>query len=289
MAVFQVYFTADFTKGGKGSREGYSIYYYARAGSRASGPYGKEPERWKFLPDGAENTSGRMEFFIGWHEKKSGNTPRGREKMFVRTENSCRKMRIFLPENSKRSAKMMKTGRKISFPAREKAWKLSRWQGKTCPKLGNGKRKKRIFLLKKFRRSIKIRGRNGKISQFPHEKNLKNIRIVRKDMPENRWQKQNKTDSSFKKVPRKQKNYGNRQKIFSAPHKKGRKNYSDEAKKSQKTDDPDEKKQQIFSQTDGKIQKCTGKEAEKFIESSEKSMKNIRPIGINSIIDGRSG
>ena len=49
------------------------------------------------------------------------------------------------------------------------------------------------------------------------------------------------------------------------------------------------KKQQIFSQADGKIQKCTGKEAEKFIESSEKSMKNIRPIGINSIIDGRSG
>ena len=33
---------------------------------------------------------------------------------------------------------------------------------------------------------------------------------------------------------------------------KGRKNYSDEAKKSQKTDDPDEKKQQIFSQAEGK-------------------------------------
>ena len=60
-------------------------------------------------------------------------------------------------------------------------------------------------------------------------------------------------------------------------------------KRSQKTDDPDEKKQQIFLQTDGKMQKNTGKEAEKFIESSEKSMKNIRPIGINSIIDGRSG
>ena len=60
-------------------------------------------------------------------------------------------------------------------------------------------------------------------------------------------------------------------------------------KKSQKTDDPEEKKQQIFLQTDGKMQKNTGKEAEKFIESSEKSMKNIRPIGINSIIDGRSG
>ena len=118
---------------------------------------------------------------------------------------------------------------------------------------------------------------------------MKNIRIVRKDMPENPMTETKKADFSFKKVPRKQKNYGNRQKIFSAPHKKGRKNYSDEAKKSQKTDDPDEKKQQIFSQADGKIQKCTGKEAEKFIESSEKSMKNIRPIGINSIIDGRSG
>ena len=53
--------------------------------------------------------------------KKSENTPQGREKMYVRTENSFRKMWIFLPENSKRSAKMMKTGRKISFPAREKA------------------------------------------------------------------------------------------------------------------------------------------------------------------------
>ena len=161
-----------------------------------------------------EKYSGRMEFFIGWHEKKSGNTPRGREKIFVRTENSFRKMRIFPLKSPGKSAKMMKTGRKISFPARGKTWKLSRWRGKTCPKLGNGNRKKRIFLLKKFRRSIKIRGRNGKISQFPHEKNLKNIRIVRKDMPENRWQKQNKTDSSFKKVPRKQKNYG---KLFLLP------------------------------------------------------------------------
>ena len=37
------------------------------------------------------------------------------------------------------------------------------------------------------------------------------------------------------------------------------------------------------------MQKRTGKEAEKFIESSEKGMKNIRPIEINSLIDGRSG
>ena len=76
----QVYFTADFTKGGKGSREGYSIYYYARAGSRAPGPYEKEPERWKFLPDGTKNTSGRMEFFIGWHEKNLKILPEKRKK-----------------------------------------------------------------------------------------------------------------------------------------------------------------------------------------------------------------
>ena len=93
----------------------------------------------------------------------------------------------------------------------------------------------------------------------------------------------------LKKFRRSAKNIETGRKISQFRMEKGRKNYSDEAKKSQKTDDPDEKKQQIFSQADGKIQKCTGKEAEKFIESSEKSMKNIRPIGINSIIDGRSG
>ena len=49
------------------------------------------------------------------------------------------------------------------------------------------------------------------------------------------------------------------------------------------------KKQQIFLQADEKCRKERGKEAEKFIESSEKGMKNIRPIGINSVINGRSG
>ena len=101
--------------------------------------------------------------------------------------------------------------------------------------------------MKKFRRSAKNIETGRKISQFPHEKNLKNIRIVRKDMPENPMtETKKKADFSFEKVPRKQKNYGNRQKIFSAPHKKGRKNYSDEAKKSQKTDDPDGKSSRFF-------------------------------------------
>ena len=60
-------------------------------------------------------------------------------------------------------------------------------------------------------------------------------------------------------------------------------------KKFQKTDDPDEIKQQFFRRRTEKCRKERGKETEKFIESSEKGMKNIRPIRINSIIDGRSG
>ena len=79
-----------------------------------------------------------------------------------------------------------------------------------------------------------------------------------------------KADFSFEKVPRKQKNYGNRQKIFSAPHKKGRKNYSDEAKKSQKTDDPDEKKQIIFCKRTEKMQKRMRVRTEKSAVASEK-------------------
>ena len=42
-------------------------------------------------------------------------------------------------------------------------------------------------------------------------------------------------------------------KISHPAQKKGRKNYSDEAKKSQKTDDPDEKTADYFLQADGKM------------------------------------
>ena len=128
--------------------------------------------------------AGKVKIPAGWSEKylwkdgilyrmtrkKSGNTPQGREKMYVRTENSFRKIRIFPLKKFRRSAKNIETGRKIS--------------------------------------------------QFHSGK--------------------------------------------------GRKNYSDEAKKSQKTDDPDEKKQQIFSQTDGKMQKRIRDRTEKSAVASEK-------------------
>ena len=78
--------------------------------------------------------AGKVKIPAGWDEKylwkdgilyrmtrkKSENTPRGMEKMFVRAENSFQKMWIFPLKSPGKSTKMMKTGRKISFPAREK-------------------------------------------------------------------------------------------------------------------------------------------------------------------------
>ena len=75
-----------------------------------------------------QKRSGKVKIPAGWSgkdfrkdgilyrmtRKKSGNTPRGREKMFVRTENSFRKMRIFPLKKFRRSAKNIETGRKIS-------------------------------------------------------------------------------------------------------------------------------------------------------------------------------
>ena len=92
---------------------GYSIYYYARTGARA----------WT-----VQKKSGKVKIPAGWDEKylwkdgilyrmtrkKSENTPRGMEKMFVRAENSFRKMRIFPLKKFRRSAKNIETGRKIS-------------------------------------------------------------------------------------------------------------------------------------------------------------------------------
>ena len=128
--------------------------------------------------------AGKVKIPAGWDEKylwkdgilyrmtrkKSENTPREKEKMFVRTENSFRKMRIFPLKIFRRSAKNIETGRKIS----------------------------------QFRMG------------------------------------------------------------------KGRKNYSDEAKKSQKTDDPDEKTADYFLQADGKMQKRMRGRTEKSAVASEK-------------------
>ena len=43
--MFQVCFTACFAEEGKESRKEYSIYYYARANARASGPYEKSTRK----------------------------------------------------------------------------------------------------------------------------------------------------------------------------------------------------------------------------------------------------
>lgn len=209
----QVCFTTYFSEWGKGSREGYSILLRVRRFARVwfvqkwAGKV-KIPAGWD------EKYSGRMESFIGWHEKNPEILPEeGKKYSFGRKIHSG-KWGFFLWKAPEKVRKWWKRGEKfLSFPTK-KTWKISGLSGKTCLKT--------------------------------------------------RWQKQKKADFSFEKVPRKQKNYGNRQKIFSAPHKKGRKNYSDEAKKSQKTDDPDEKKQQIFR-----------RRKEKYRNAREKKQKNL--------------
>ena len=75
-------------------------------------------------------------------------------------------------------------------------------------------------------------------------------------------------DFSFEKIQEKRKKYGNEMKNFSVSHGKN---------------------SRFFRRRKEKCRKERGKETEKFIESSEKGMKNIRPIGINSVINGRSG
>ena len=73
-----------------------------------------------------------------------------------------------------------------------------------------------------------------------------------------------KADFSFEKIQEKSKKYRNGQKNFSVSHGKSRKNYSDEAKKSQKTDDPDEKAADFFRR---RTEKCR--------KEREKKLKNL--------------
>lgn len=104
-----------------------------------------------------------------------------------------------MPENSGRSAKMMKTGRKISQEIRKKSGNTCREKGKMFIRKGNSFRKMRILLLKKTVESFKNYG-NGKKSFLLHtKKDLKDIRMARKDIPEKRWRKQKKQIFLFKK------------------------------------------------------------------------------------------
>ena len=67
---------------------------------------------------------------------------------------------------------------------------------------------------------------------------------------------------------------------------KGRKNYSDEAKKSQKTDDPDEKTADYFLQADGKNAEKDARQDRKICRSIRKNMKISRRKE-NKCISGR--
>ena len=221
----QVCFTTYFPEWGKGSREGYSIYYYARASARAPGPYEKEPERWKFLPDGTKN------ILEGWYSL-SDDTKKIR-KYSPRNGKNVRSGGKFIPENVDFSYEKPRekyendeNGEKNFFPCTGKNMKIIPMARKKCLKLGNGKRKKRIFLLKKFRRSIKNIETDRKFSQL-------HIKKAGKIIPTKR-------------------------------------------KRSQKTDDPDEKKAADFFADGRKNAEKDARQDRKICRSIRKNMKISR-------------
>ena len=103
-----------------------------------------------------------------------------------------------------------------------------------------------------------------------------------------------RTENSFreirifplKKFRRSAKNIETGRKISQFHSGKGRKNYSDEAKKSQKTDDPDEKTADYFLQADGKMQKRMRGRTEKSAGASEKISKYPDEKRINAYPEG---
>ena len=82
-----------------------------------------------------------------------------------------------------------------------------------------------------------------------------------------------KADFSFEKIQEKRKKYENEMKNFSVPLGERQEKLFRRSEKISKNGWSGWKSSRFFSQADGKMQKRTGKEAEKFIESSEKSMK----------------
>ena len=103
-----------------------------------------------------------------------------------------------------------------------------------------------------------------------------------------------RTENSFRKIRifplkkfrRSAKNIETGRKISQFRSGKGRKNYPDEAKKSQKTDDPDEKAADYFSQADGKNAEKDARQDRKICRSIRKNMKISRRKE-NKCISGR--
>jgi hypothetical protein len=90
----------------------------------------------------------------------------------------------------------------------------------------------------------------------------------------------------LKKFRRSAKNIETGRKISQFHSGKGRKNYSDEAKKFQKTDDPDEKTADYFLQADGKNAEKDARQDRKICRSIRKNMKISRRKE-NKCISGR--
>ena len=180
--MFQVCFTTYFSEWGKGSREGYSIYYYARAGARASDPCKKNPERWKFLPDGTKN------ILEGWNSlsddtKKIRKYSPRKGKMDHPQGKFMLKKADFSFEKIQEKRKKYRNGQKnFSVSPRKKLEKYPDCQERHAWIPDDRNKKKQIFLLKKFRESKKIMETDRKFSQLHIKKAGKIIPTKRKNL-----------------------------------------------------------------------------------------------------------
>ena len=166
--MFQVCFTACFAEEGKESRKEYSIYYYARANARASGPYEKstrKQESRRFSISGKGRKRGKSAGMAG--KNTAGACTKPAEKRHSGSPQ--------IPELLKNSPPKKAAGRKIhsekcEFPFRkvlrkvEKLWirrekfphctgkssKMIRKVREKCPETGSGSRKKQAFPSKRI-------------------------------------------------------------------------------------------------------------------------------------------
>ena len=103
--MFQVCFMACFAEEGKGNRKEYSIYYYARANSRASVPCRKSVQK-----------QGSRRFSINRKGRKREKVPEWLEKTRQAASVKCERFQMKIGMTGKKDGKSLyKTGRKKCF------------------------------------------------------------------------------------------------------------------------------------------------------------------------------
>ena len=131
-----------------------------------------------------EKYSGRMEFFIGWHEKNPEILPEEGKNGSSAREIHAEKSGFFFWKNSGEAQKISKRAEKfLSFP--RKNLKNIRIVRKNMSEIGWWKPQKADFSFEKIQEKHKNTGTKWKISQFRMEKGRKNYSDEAKKVSKN--------------------------------------------------------------------------------------------------------